>query len=87
MEFNDDKHLENFLNKANREGKKIIGHEILSEPCVYIVPVKEGMPKNLPIKYAREYGTKMTIEKFQQMCNDLEVIKDGYVVFDNIKSE
>lgn len=93
MEFNDDKHLENFLNKANREGKKIIGHEVISNPCVWYLKSDEwnGPGHKVPINFAREYGKKYTIQEFQDKFNSIQTkesfLLDGYIVFDNIKSE
>ena len=93
-EFNDDKHLENFLNKANREGKKIIGHEVLSNPCVWYVnknSVHEKKNVAPSLNYARQYGQKFTIQEFQDKFNSAQTEEsffvDGYIVFDNIKSE
>ena len=88
MEFNDEKHLENFLAKANREGKKIIGHEIISNPCVWIVERQSGMPKSIPVNYAREYGLKSSIEHFEELINKGDFDFEKFIVkFDNIKSD
>ena len=91
LEFNDEKHLENYINKANREGKKIIGTEILSSPCVYYLDAEDWVGDGLPSDdYLYEHGRKMTIEEFQQAFNFPEEFGgvsqvNGYIVFKNIK--
>ena len=90
MEFNDNKHLENFLNKANREGKKIIGHEVISNPCVWYIKSNHNDGVEAPsLNYARQYGQKFTIQEFQDKFNSVDTeegfLLDGYIVFDNIK--
>lgn len=89
LDFTDEKHLQNYLDKANREGKKIIGHEIISNPCVYFVHIskaKDGEPPSL--NYAKEFGVKYTIKEFQNAFNGLKTgieQDNGFIIFDNIK--
>jgi len=91
MEFSDDKHLENFLAKASREGKKIIGHEVISDPCVYYLVADLWTYDGFPTpKFFREMGQKFTIRDFQDAFNKPEEFGEinqvtGYVFFDNIK--
>lgn len=74
MAFNDEKHLDNYMLKANREGKKIIGFEILetTDPCVYVAEVNEDSKEPTIVDAARN-GKKMTIESFERKFNNGEI--------------
>lgn len=91
LEFNDKKHLENYMKKANREGKKIIGHEIISSPCVYYLDAEKWVGDGLPsMNYVKEYGTKFRIDEFQNAFNFPAEFggisqENGYIFFDNIE--
>ena len=94
MEFNDEKHLENYIAKAEREGKKITGWVNLSDPCVWIL-YYEKLPEhinplNIPIKAFMEFGEKMSILDFEKELNLGPYISEYdfnnyYIKFQNIE--
>ena len=95
MEFADERHLMNVINKANREGKKIIGHTLVDDkPCVWVLSDEfydEGKPLHeIPNSFFHEFGKKYSIEEFEALFNTPPELSEfsqvtHYIRFQNIK--
>lgn len=74
MEFNDQKHADNFFAKSNREGKKIISMDLIEdEPynVVYVLNADDIIGDQMAsLRLARELGDKYFIKEFERTINN-----------------
>lgn len=89
LEFNDSKHLDNYIAKANREGKKIIQWIVISDPCVWVLPI-DSYPESVTpsLSVAKKVGVRYSIPQFEKKVNQDQIdLENSFIYFENIKSE
>lgn len=89
LEFNDAKHLDNYIAKANREGKKIIHWVVTTDPCVWVLPHDAYPEKVQPsLSVAKKVGIRFSIREFERAANNDKIdLLNNFIYFENIKSE
>ncbi len=89
LEFKDDQHLQNYIAKATREGKKIIQWIVVSDPCVWVLPI-DSYPESVKpsLSVAKRVGIRYSIPQFEKKVNQDQIdLENSFIYFENIKTE